>query len=101
MEGWVEREVEGCECPDQRLKARFTRVLGCLGENICATLPSVCQDWDAKKAAYRSFGNPRVDESIVLAGHFAATKSRMADAKGRSSYCTTRPSAASSVRSPR
>lgn len=82
MEGWVEREVEGCEFADQRLKARFTRVLGCLGEKIGATLPSACQDWAATKAAYRFFDNPRVDESVILAGHFAATKSRIAMAKG-------------------
>ncbi|MEO0476792.1 MAG: IS4 family transposase [Planctomycetota bacterium] len=82
MDGWVECEVEACEFPDQRLKARFTRVLGCLGEKIGATLPSACQDWAATKAAYRFFDNPRVDESILLAGHFAATKSRMAMAKG-------------------
>lgn len=47
-----------------------------------ATLPAACQDWAATKAAYRFFDNPRVDESIVLAGHFAATRSRMAAAKG-------------------
>jgi Transposase DNA-binding len=82
MDGWVEREVEGCEFPDRRLEARFTRVLGCLGEKIGATLPSACQDWAATKAAYRFFDNPRVEESMILAGHFAATKSRIAAAKG-------------------
>ena len=82
MEGWVEREIEGCEFPDERLKTRFGKLLGQLGEKIGAALPTACQDWAATKAAYRFFDNPRVDESIILAGHFAATKSRMAAAKG-------------------
>jgi hypothetical protein len=83
MEVWVEREIEGCDFPDQRLKTRFGKLLGQLGESIGAALPLACQDWAATKAAYRFFDNPRVDESIILAGHFAATKSRMAAAKGR------------------
>jgi hypothetical protein len=82
MEGWVEQEIEGCEFPDQRLKTRFAKLLGQLSEKIGAALPAACQDWAATKAAYRFFDNPRVDESIILAGHFAATKSRMAAAKG-------------------
>jgi hypothetical protein len=82
MEGWVEREIEGCAFPDQRLKSRLGKVLSKLGRRVGATLPAACQDWAATKAAYRFFDNPRVDESIVLAGHFAATKSRMAAAKG-------------------
>jgi hypothetical protein len=82
MEGWVEGELEGCEFADQRLKARLGEVLRRLGERIGATLPAACQDWAATKAAYRFFSNPRVDESVILAGHFAATKSRIAAAKG-------------------
>ena len=82
MEGWVERELEKCEFPDQRLKTRFANLLGQLSEKIGAALPAACQDWAATKAAYRFFDNPRVDENIILAGHFAATKSRMAAAKG-------------------
>ncbi|MDZ4657211.1 MAG: IS4 family transposase [Bythopirellula sp.] len=82
MEGWVEREIEGCEFPDQRLKTRFGKLLGQLSEKIGAALPTACQDWAATKAAYRFFDNSRVDESILLAGHFAATKARMATAKG-------------------
>ena len=82
MDVWVEHELEGCEFPDQRLKSRLGKVLGELGQKIGDTLPTACQDWAATKAAYRFFSNPRVDESIILAGHFAATKARMAAAKG-------------------
>jgi hypothetical protein len=82
MEGWVEREIEGCEFSDQRLKTRFGKLLSQLSEKSGAALPAACQDWAATKAAYRFFDNPRVDESIILAGHFTATSSRMAAAKG-------------------
>jgi hypothetical protein len=82
MEGWVEREIDECEFPDERLKARFGKLLSRLGETIGSALPAACQDWAATKAAYRFFSNPRVDESIILAGHFAATKARIAAAKG-------------------
>lgn len=82
MEGWVEREIEECEFPDERLKKRFGKLLGQLGEKIGAALPLACQDWAATKAAYRFFDNPRVDESIILAGHFAATAARIAATKG-------------------
>jgi hypothetical protein len=39
-------------------------------------------DWAATKAAYRFFDSTRVDESIILVGHGAATKARMAAVKG-------------------
>ena len=82
MDVWVEHELAGCEFPDQRLKLRLGKVLSKVGQKIGETLPMACQDWAATKAAYRFFSNPRVNESIILAGHFAATKSRMAAAKG-------------------
>lgn len=82
MEGWVECEMEGCEFPDERLKTRFGKLLNQLSGKIGAALPAACQDWAATKAAYRFFSNPRVDESIILAGHFAATKSRIAASPG-------------------
>jgi len=40
MEGWVDRELEGCEFPDKRLKSRLGKVLGELGERIGQTLPA-------------------------------------------------------------
>lgn len=82
MDVWVEREIEGCDFPDQRLKARLGTLIAKLGQKIGDTLPTACQDWAATKAAYRFFSNARVNESIILAGHFAATKSRIATAKG-------------------
>ncbi len=74
--------MEEREFPDKRLKARWGKVLSQLGQKIGETLPAACQVWAATKAAYRFFDNRRIDESLILAGHFAATKSRMPAAKG-------------------
>ena len=40
------------------------------------SIPFACQDWSNTKAAYRFFSNPRVEESEILNGHFAATRGR-------------------------
>ena len=82
MEVWVERELDGRAFPDQRLKARLGTLLGDLGRRVGGTIPAACQDWAATKAAYRFFSNPRVDESAILAGHFAATVARFAATAG-------------------
>src|SRR6478672_13247423 len=81
MDAWVERELGG-DFPDQRLKARLGKLLGDLGRRIGGTVPMACQDWAATKAAYRFFDNQRVDEGVVLAGHFAATTARCAATPG-------------------
>ncbi len=82
MDLWVERELEGCEFPDQRLKGRLGKLLADLGQRIGGTIPAACQDWAATKAAYRFFSNPRVDEGIILAGHLAATTARFVTTTG-------------------
>ncbi|HJZ53795.1 MAG TPA: transposase DNA-binding-containing protein [Gemmataceae bacterium] len=78
MDVWVERELVGGAFPDQRLKARLGKLLGDFGRRVGGAVPMVCQDWAATKAAYRFFSNERVDEGIILAGHFAATTARFA-----------------------
>jgi hypothetical protein len=81
MDAWADHELGG-EFPDLRLRARLGKLLGDLGRRIGGTLPAACQDWAATKAAYRFFSNPRVDEGVILAGHFAATKARFAATTG-------------------
>ncbi len=82
MDAWVESEVSNCEFPDRRLKHRYAELLSSLGQRIGDTIPSACVDWAATKAAYRFFSNPRVDESCILSGHFAATASRFEQTSG-------------------
>lgn len=73
---------ERCEFPDERLKTRLGKLLGQLGKKIGAALPIACQDRAATKVAYRFLDNPRINESIILAGHVAATSARIAATKG-------------------
>lgn len=82
MDAWVERELGDRDFPDRRLKTRLGKLLGDLGQRIGSTVPLACQDWAATKAAYRFFDNERVDESIILGGHFAATTERFAATSG-------------------
>jgi hypothetical protein len=82
MDVWVERELGGGEFPDQRLKARLGALLTAFGQRVGGTVPMACQDWAATKAAYRFFDNPRIDEGVILAGHFAATRARFAATAG-------------------
>lgn len=79
---WVERELAEGRFPDPRLRARLGKLLGDLGRAVGGPLPLACQDWAATKAAYRFFDNPRVDEGVILAGHFAATAARFAATAG-------------------
>src|SRR3954464_9397175 len=81
MDAWADHELGG-EFPDLRLRARLGKLLGDLGRRIGGTLPAACQDWAATNAAYRFFSNPRVDEGVILAGHFAATRARFAATTG-------------------
>ena len=82
MDVWSETEGAGCEFPDERLKLRFSKLLSALSQKIGDSIPTACQDWAATKAAYRFFNNRRVDENIILAGHFAATKNRFSSTSG-------------------
>jgi hypothetical protein len=82
MDAWVEHELEGGQFPDRRLKARLGALLLDLGQHVGGTVPMACQDWAATKAAYRFFDNPRVDEGVILGGHFAATTDRFAATPG-------------------
>ena len=64
-ETWVDREVAGCEFPDERLAKRFRKLLGRIGSAMGRSIPLVCQDWANTKAAYRFFSNDRVSEEEI------------------------------------
>jgi len=53
-----------------------------LSNGLGNPIPLACQDWAATKAAYRFLDTPRVDEGVILAGHFEATRSRFAASFG-------------------
>src|ERR1700737_2947667 len=75
-DGWVDREIAGCEFRDARLGDRFRKLVAQLGSAMGQSIPLVCQDWANTKAAYRFFSNERVSEADILAGHFQSTRDR-------------------------
>ena len=79
---WVQKEVEGCEFGDRRLRKRFEKVLAALSGQMGSSLSVACQDWANTKAAYRFLANARVSEREILAGHFQATRDRAAATEG-------------------
>jgi hypothetical protein len=82
MDGWIDAEARGCQFPDERLGKRFRKVMESLSNKLGNSLPLACQDWAATKAAYRFLDNPRVDENMILAGHFEATRARFEALEG-------------------
>ena len=50
-----------------------------LSDGAGESIPMACQDWANTKAAYRFFGNERVNERDILAGHFQSTRQRFLD----------------------
>ena len=77
---WIDNEVGGCNFNDVRLAKRFGKLLGMMTEGIGESVPYACQDWANTKAAYRFFSNAEVSEDQIMAGHFQATRGRLAQA---------------------
>jgi len=81
-DAWIDNEVVGCEFEDVRHGKRLRQLLEQLSSKVGAATPWACQDWANTKAAYRFFGNGRISEANILAGHFSSTRDRFAAAKG-------------------
>ena len=81
-QGWVDREIAGCEFRDARLGDRFRKLLAQIGSAMGQSIPLVCQDWANTKAAYRFLSNDRISEADILAGHFQSTRDRTAATDG-------------------
>jgi hypothetical protein len=77
---WIDNEVDGCNFKDVRLAKRFGKLLGMMSDGIGESVPYACQDWANTKAAYRFFSNDEVSEDQIMAGHFQATRERLAQA---------------------
>src|ERR1043165_8309270 len=79
---WVHEEVADCEFGDRRLGKRFEKLLSAMAGQLGSSFSVACQDWADTKAAYRFLFNPRVSERAILAGHFQATRERVAATDG-------------------
>ena len=75
---WIDDELAGCRLADERLGRRLRTLLEQLAGAMGDSIPLACQDWANTKAAYRFFANERVGEDAILAGHFDATRLRVA-----------------------
>lgn len=64
----------GCRFQDVCHEKRLRQLLNQLSARTGAATPWACQDWANSKAAYRSFGNERISEANILAGHFASMR---------------------------
>src|SRR5260370_37519760 len=82
VDSWLEREIASCRFDDVRHGKRLRVLLEQLSERIGGSIPFACQDWAAKKAAYRFFSNARISEDKILAGHLLCTRERVATAVG-------------------
>jgi len=67
---WIERELATAQLSDARLKRRLQKLGKQLSKGVGRSIPWVCQDWAATKAAYRFFSNSRVRGEQILASHF-------------------------------
>ena len=75
---WIDQELHKSVFHDARLLRRLRVLLGQLAQAPGQSISLVCQDWANTKAAYRFLSNPRVSEADILAGHFDATRERIA-----------------------
>jgi len=75
---WIAQELAASRLPDARLEKRLRHLVEQLSKGVGRSIPWACQDWAAAKAAYRFFSNGRVSEEQILAGHFLATRERIA-----------------------
>jgi hypothetical protein len=78
----LDKELAGCRFCDPRLGRRFRKLVGQLASRLGQTIPLAYQDWSNTKAAYRFLSNGRVNEMAILAGHFQATRERLAATDG-------------------
>jgi hypothetical protein len=79
---WVEQELAGSTFKDERLGRRLRKLLVQTAGAVGAPIPLACQDWANTKAAYRFLSNEAVSEAEILAGHFRATRGRVAATDG-------------------
>ena len=79
MQAWVEQELGSATFGDKRLNARYQIVMDKLSQKPSASIPTACPGWKEANAAYRFFGNRRVQAEKILQPHREATLKRIAE----------------------
>jgi Transposase DNA-binding len=76
--GWSVREFQGLDLGDERLNRRLLILAEAFGAQPQAPINQASADWQATKAAYAFFNNPRAQSSDILVPHQQRTLERMA-----------------------
>ena len=75
-DSWVSAEFKSLELPDKRLNRRCIHLLEELAANPKQSIPTACGR-AGSKAAYRFFGNDRVDPQSLVSAHEDSVLSRI------------------------
>jgi beta-glucosidase-like glycosyl hydrolase len=75
--GWSIREFAGLELGDARLNKRVLTVAEAFGAQPQAPINQASSDWQATKAAYALFANPKVTPTDLLVPHQDRTLERI------------------------
>ncbi|NET07819.1 MAG: IS4 family transposase [Merismopedia sp. SIO2A8] len=73
---WAEEEFRGVDFGDVRLKKRVILLADSLSNYPLSPINQASEDSASTKAAYRFFGNGKVDSSKIMSGHIRQTVSR-------------------------
>lgn len=75
--GLLDKELQGMDMGDKRIKKRSIKLLETLGRNPQVSIPAACNGWGETKAAYRLFDNEKVTAQGILEPHYACSAERM------------------------
>jgi hypothetical protein len=76
--GWSIREFHGLDLGDERLNRRLLVLAESFGAHPQAPINQASADWQATKAAYAFFANPKAQPADILLPHQQRTLERMA-----------------------
>jgi hypothetical protein len=76
--GWSVREFHGLDLGDERLNRRLLTMAEAFGAQPGAPINQASADWQATKAAYAFFANPKAQPTDILLLHQQRTLERMA-----------------------
>lgn len=74
---WVIEEIAGAEFGDQRLTKRYGLLLESLSSAPDSSIPQAFKSWGETLAAYRFFGQDKVNPEQIIAAHREATLNRI------------------------
>jgi hypothetical protein len=76
-DNWVAHEFQYLDLGDQRLDRRLGVIVEDFARKPDALIPKACGSWAKAKAAYRFFGNQRVEAPAIIRSHYQATAERI------------------------